>query len=362
MAIDLYFGNQGTGKTYQVVTVAIKEAINQGRRVCTNIRGINRDAIVEFLKVENKDDGRSYGEVVIFENSQEKEPDFYPTEKDYKTTFLKGGDLYVVDEAYKLYKKGVQYTRGALDFFREHRHFVNEQGLTTEIIALTQLKTDLHPELFGTIDYSYNSIDLKDLGIEDKFTIHVYKGVPVYRDKPIREILLQPYDKNKFHWYKSHAAENAKQVKVDKRNNIWGSWYFRFMIFGTPLLLIIGIYGVYDYFSSNMQPKAKKPSLATNQVNSLPVSTNQNLVLQSPAAQNPVPVTPENKEWFVVGFTSIGKKNIVLLTDGTHTRTLIDPEIKFTGRTIEVKENDKWLNNSSVPSASGSAAIMPKLN
>ncbi len=45
MAINCYTGLMGSGKTYEVVLSIIIPAVCQGRRVITNISGIDSDAI-----------------------------------------------------------------------------------------------------------------------------------------------------------------------------------------------------------------------------------------------------------------------------------------------------------------------------
>jgi zona occludens toxin len=45
MSIKAVTGLQGHGKTYETVKTAILPAIESGRRVVTNIRGLNMDAI-----------------------------------------------------------------------------------------------------------------------------------------------------------------------------------------------------------------------------------------------------------------------------------------------------------------------------
>ena len=60
MSIKAVTGLQGHGKTYETVKTAIVPAIESGRRVVTNIRGLNRVLIYPRAK-----DGKGFGLVII---------------------------------------------------------------------------------------------------------------------------------------------------------------------------------------------------------------------------------------------------------------------------------------------------------
>lgn len=374
MAIDLYIGNQGTGKTYQVVTVSIKEALNQGRRVLTNIRGVNPDLIIEYLKQENKDDGRTYGTIQPFRTSDvRKNPDFYPDLRDefFQTMddldpskyIVQPGDLLILDEAYEAYPKEDKFPMRDYTFFMKHRQYANvDTGLSCEVIIITQDLTKLHKDMTSTVAYTYKSIDLLELGTKDKFTIEIFKGVPKYRDKPERVLSLQTYDKTKFSWYKSHVVEGAKQVKVDTRQNIFKGWGIRFALFGTPLLIGLGIYGVVNYFNKMMHPEENK-QLVTTQNQQQKATTTQNTLTPLQASQQSVLIQPQQvtPEWKITGISIVGTITTVYISDGKTQRVLINPETKIYGRYIEAKEGQTWLNNYSVPSSS-SPALLPMPN
>ncbi|ENT7525242.1 TPA: zonular occludens toxin domain-containing protein, partial [Escherichia coli] len=48
MAISAYVGVPGSGKTYEVVCNVIIPAVSSGRRVVTNIYGLNADKIYDY--------------------------------------------------------------------------------------------------------------------------------------------------------------------------------------------------------------------------------------------------------------------------------------------------------------------------
>ncbi|WP_001018315.1 zonular occludens toxin domain-containing protein, partial [Escherichia coli] len=48
MAISLYIGKQGSGKSYEIVKSVIIPAIAKGRRVVTNVYGLNEAGIHDY--------------------------------------------------------------------------------------------------------------------------------------------------------------------------------------------------------------------------------------------------------------------------------------------------------------------------
>lgn len=79
MAISVYCGVMGSGKSYEGVKTAIVPAIARGRRVVTNISGINEAAIHDYL-VKKGHDPAKLGKVIHFENDALKHPGFFPSE------------------------------------------------------------------------------------------------------------------------------------------------------------------------------------------------------------------------------------------------------------------------------------------
>ena len=64
MAIKAYTGIMGAGKTYEVVSVVIFNALRAGRRVISNIAGLNYPVFVDLL-VEGDDPAGGIVEVAV---------------------------------------------------------------------------------------------------------------------------------------------------------------------------------------------------------------------------------------------------------------------------------------------------------
>ncbi|EEQ1743507.1 zonular occludens toxin, partial [Escherichia coli] len=69
MSIFAYVGVPGSGKSYEVVSNVIVPAICEGRRVVTNIYGINYDEILDYAeKKKLLKDGIKPGEIICVDN------------------------------------------------------------------------------------------------------------------------------------------------------------------------------------------------------------------------------------------------------------------------------------------------------
>ena len=105
MAISAYVGLPGHGKSYEVVKSVIIPAIASGRRVVSNIYGLNKQLIEEYcLSKDKKLSPDNLGELVIVDNDLCLGVDFYPYKNAIDNnieTFCKAGDLIIIDEAWR---------------------------------------------------------------------------------------------------------------------------------------------------------------------------------------------------------------------------------------------------------------------
>ena len=125
MAINAYIGIPGSGKTYEVVHSVILPAFLSGRRVVTNIEGINQDnflSYVERLNAKRKEDNQieldRLGEIVKVLDEDVLKDNFFP----YKgssddVTISKNGDLICLDEVWRIFDESKKIKE-------EHRSFI----------------------------------------------------------------------------------------------------------------------------------------------------------------------------------------------------------------------------------------------
>ena len=78
MPINVYTGLMRSGKSYEVVSQVILEAVAKGRRVVTNVDGISNDLIQAYVAKSRKLEPADLGQVVHCTNEQVFGADFFP--------------------------------------------------------------------------------------------------------------------------------------------------------------------------------------------------------------------------------------------------------------------------------------------
>jgi len=102
MPINAYTGLMGSGKSYECVSSVIVPAVKEGRRVVTNVDGIDNDAIRAYCHEKFGLPMDKLGEVVHCTNNDVPKADFLPHGEDVDT-FCKPGDLICIDEAWRFW-------------------------------------------------------------------------------------------------------------------------------------------------------------------------------------------------------------------------------------------------------------------
>ncbi|HAD5775468.1 TPA_asm: type II secretion system protein GspD [Salmonella enterica subsp. enterica serovar Typhi str. CT18] len=148
MAISAYIGIPGSGKSYEAVCNVIIPAFTSGRRVVTNIYGLQKDKITERYP-------DATGEIIVVDNDDVLKADFFPF-KGGEGSFCQFGDLIVIDEAWRIFGSDKDMTAEKKSFIAEHRHFTHpETGISCDLVIVNQslsniarfLKDKLDPQL-----------------------------------------------------------------------------------------------------------------------------------------------------------------------------------------------------------------------
>lgn len=79
MAITVYSGLMGSGKSYEAVKNGVLPALKAGRRVVTNIKGLSSDGCRKFL-IDRGAKEDQLGSVVVVDNEDVLQPGFFPGE------------------------------------------------------------------------------------------------------------------------------------------------------------------------------------------------------------------------------------------------------------------------------------------
>ena len=139
MALVIFLGRPGSGKTYSAMADYILPAIEDGRRVVHNIAGFGEGVKFGdnpiFPKVNFHADGK-----ITFEHDEDGNP-----------ARIRGGDMVVIDEWY-LVRRAHQVANSRTpsawllafhDFLRAHRHYVGDNGFACDILLLAQTDHDI---------------------------------------------------------------------------------------------------------------------------------------------------------------------------------------------------------------------------
>jgi zona occludens toxin len=223
MAINAYCGLQGSGKSYEVTSSVIVPAIAAGRRVVTNIDGIDESAIHSHLRGKGKlRSSEPLGSVLVVDNDRISQPDFFP---DKRTTGAKPvvepGDLVVIDEAWRFWPSdGGKLSPEHMQFFRMHRHYTHpETGVACDVALIIQDISSLHRSVKNVVELSFRTTKLKSLGLSASYRLEMYEGYKQTRKSRI-DVYVKRYRKEIFSLYRSYASDNGKEAAIDSRQNI----------------------------------------------------------------------------------------------------------------------------------------------
>lgn len=339
MAIKAYTGIMGSGKTYEVVSVVIKNALAQGRRVVSNIAGLNLEAFVDVL-VEDGVQPESIGELVHVEHDKVLDPMFWRTDKDGPevVTVIQPGDLVVLDEIWRFWDgfgpkdaDGKKRPDRVQNFFRMHRQMPHpETGLTCDLAVICQDIMDAHRSLRAVIEETYLMTKLTVIGSSSRYRVDVFQRTKT-RGRPSSS-LQRSYNPRYFPLYASHSQKkeggaDAKEINIDDRGNILKGALFKVVL---PLMIPLfglAVWVVWGFFHpAQKDDKPKKQSGETVSAAAGPVQ---------PARPAPVEVS---EQWRVTGWYVKDGVQRVVLSDGTRTRFIVGPDaLKLTAVTVEVQ-------------------------
>jgi zona occludens toxin len=350
MAIKAYVGIMGSGKTYEVVTVVILNAIRQGRRVVSNIAGLNYDEMRKLLVAEGLEE-TALGQLINVTHDKVKDPDFWRTDKDEEQgieAFIHPGDLVALDEIWRFWdgfalkdENGLPRPARIMNFFRMHRHFPHpETGVTCDVAIITQDVMDIHRSVRAVIEEIYRMEMLTTVGLSSRYRVDIFKRARIVKT-PLRS-LQRAYESKYFPLYTSNSQQkegdaSARETNIDKRGNILSGKLFLFFI---PLLLAITLFSLFFVWKFLHPAPSNKSNSAPEQTSSKePISNNP-----APVANNP-PV-PSDK-WRIAGFYRTKSSfTLVLRNDaGTHRYIVDPPNIRVAGLDVGAVLGDEVFSN-----------------
>lgn len=312
MSIKAYFGRMGSGKTYEVVSEVILGALRRGRRVISNIAGLDYDEFCTLL-IEEGIPADRIGKLVLVSHDVVQYPDFWLTDKDDFSLRVDGlidkktgehfhciqpGDLVALDENWRFWEgySTKAMPERVMNFFRMHRHFTHSiTGVACDVALISQDVMDFSRKVRAVIEETYYMEKLTAVGSTKRYRVDVHQGGKMTR-RPLLQ-LQRSYNPKYFPLYKSNSmaqegGADAKEENIDGRGNILNGAIFKVGLPLAGLLLIISGYGMYKFFNPSTDAEnVSNPSTAISAPN-------------VPASQNSPPASkPEiNIEWRVTGY------------------------------------------------------------
>ncbi|MBR8030380.1 hypothetical protein KDX27_42170 [Burkholderia cenocepacia] len=316
MAINAYCGVMGSGKSYEVVSGPLLDAIAAGRRVVTNVDGINEQAVHEYLAAKRGLDVARLGSVAHVRTEDVLQDGFFPVEVEsgdgasVKPGFVQAGDLLIIDEAWKLWAVGMKILPEHMAFFRMHRHFVHpETGVSCDVVLMIQSISDLHRSLKPVVELSFVMVKLKSLGRPTNYRVEMYEG-PKQNAKTRTGTFLRTYKAEIFPLYKSYAGGAGKEAVVDGRQNILRNPALWSFAGGVVLICAVAAFVAWKFFhpkGANTEPvSASKPAAG---------ASGASAVSAAPAAPNRSE-SRYSSDWRVAGTVRSGDVRWVVLADG----------------------------------------------
>ena len=216
MSIIAYVGLPGSGKSYDVVANQIMPALENNRRVVTNIP-LNKDAVREITPK---------GEIVPLPLEK------IAAEPHLVDEYATAGALLVLDEVWRLWPAGLKANNIPQPYkslLAEHRHRVDAEGRAMQIVLVTQDLAQIAAFARQLVEQTFHHTKLAHLGASSSYRIDVFYGaitgaVPPKQNR-IREIFGK-YKPEIFKLYQSHtmsekSGSGADEKKLDGRGEMW---------------------------------------------------------------------------------------------------------------------------------------------
>lgn len=248
MAINVYAGLQGSGKTYEVVSSVIVPALAKGRRVVTNVEGLQLDKIRDHIRASDPES--PVGQIITITNEDIGKPGFWATD-DTDSAFIHGGDLVCIDEAWRFFGTGCKLSPDMMVFFREHRHFTDKDtGQTCDIALMLQSVSDLHRNVKSVVEASFKTHKLKSVGMPSRYRLDMFEGADQRATRRVNT-WQKKYSADIFGLYSSYTSGTGQETAIDARQNVlrdpkvWGTMLLSLVVIVAALYAMRHLYSKY---------------------------------------------------------------------------------------------------------------------
>lgn len=258
MPINVYTGLMRSGKSYEVVSEVILNAIVAGRRVVTNVDGISNDLIRRYVADQNRLELESLGAIVHVTNADVFSENFLPYFDDEKNahtgTIVQPGDLVCIDEAWRFWGTDCKLKKEHKSFFLEHGHFTHpETGVACDLVLMIQDMGTLHRFVKNVVAFNFRTHKKISLGMGNTYSITCWEGYKQTKQTRIGE-WIRKYNKAIFPLYSSFkGGAQGKTVNVDKRQNIFSGGKLWLLLLALLVVGSLSLYKVYRFFKPSVE-------------------------------------------------------------------------------------------------------------
>jgi len=311
MPINVYTGLMRSGKSFEVVSQVILEAIAQGRRVVTNVDGISNDLVRHYIIEKRKIDPDKLGQILHVVNEDVFKPDFFPYYDDHRgehtDTIVQPGDLVCIDEAWRFWGSDCKLHKNHKSFFLEHGHFTNaDTGVACDLVLMIQDMGVLHRFVKNVVAFSFKTHKKVSLGMGNTYSVTMWEGSKQTRAVEIGN-WVRRYEKDIFPLYSSFKdGADGKTVNIDKRQNIFSGK----RIWIVALLCIVGggfaMRNIWHFFH---------PVDPANTIKAEPVKGLTGVATSAGLTSPGMP--PFSPDWRVAGVLVVGGLGQVLMVNGS---------------------------------------------
>ena len=357
MPINAYTGLMGSGKSYECVSSVIVPAVRAGRRVVTNVDGIDGDAIRAYCQEKFGIEADQLGEVVHCTNDDIGEADFLPHGRDDVKTFCQPGDMICVDEAWRFWGTDCKLLAEHKVFFREHRHYVDPKTkVSCDLVLMVQDISDLNRALKVVVEVTFRTTKLKTIGLNRSYRVEWWEGYKL-TNKGRVGVQNKRYDNDIFPLYSSYSGGKGRELQVDSRQNVLKSPKLWLLAVGVLAMGAVSLYSIVSFFN----PKAAED------VSPMPVSegagsssTASSKAPGASAIQQVRPVPQYSDSWRIVGTFEIDG-DLMIVVAGLDGRTRLEHPSAFqhvgtaavmTGE-VDGKRVSTWSGSSSIQAGQG---------
>ena len=325
MAISVYTGLMGSGKSYEVVSQVILLAVLAGRDVVTNVDGISEERIHDYLCQKYPASDRiKFGRIRHVTNEDVFKDDFLPYYDDMKgshtDTMVQPGDLVCIDEAWRFWGTDCKLHKHHKSFFLEHRHFVNPTtAVACDLVLMIQDMGTLNRFVKPVVAFAFKTHKKVSLGLTNTYSVSMYEGAKMTKATQIGN-WVRRYSPEVFPLYSSFkGGADGKSVNADKRQNILLNGWLWAKVGLALCVAIMGGRTAWKFFHPPTEAAVDSKASA----NSAKDKTSNGATATAPALS----AGPELSSWRIAGRLIVNSESVVLLTDGAGRIRLESPSL-----------------------------------